>query len=381
MMGIRRRITVEGLNLERFVQRSGAKGIAFRALHREGRKLILDVDEHALPELMTFAQEGGWRIVVGGRSGVGKAFNALLRRKWAILSLATVVLAVMATSQLMWGVDITGSDLYAADVAAYLEYLSIRPVMLKREVDQEKLRDELEWRYPDVAWVECGWRGPFLHISLAEGTPQGETLTHIGSGDVVAARGGVVERIITVAGTPAVKAGDVVQAGQVLIRGEERTADEGIVPVMARGLVYARVWDSAAARIPAISIESSYTGRTQETWNISCPWFSLWQAGDSGFEQQDTSRNAMPLGGVFFPFKIIWENHLEVEHIKKKRHLEEIKTEGEAAAIRLLREKIGIHDELVDKWVDYCMIDDEVLEAVATGERVIDIARQRRTAR
>ena len=52
----------------------------------------------------------------------------------------------------------------------------------------------------------------------------------------------------------------------------------------------------------------------------------------------------------------------------------EVRTEaGQAALDRLKTLLYGY--EIIDKWVDYCMIEGEILEAVAMGERRIDIGR------
>ena len=45
--------------------------------------------------------------------------------------------------------------------------------------------------------------------------------------------------------------------------------------------------------------------------------------------------------------------------------------------MRIARENAGWDAEIVDKWVDYCMIEDEILEASAVGERRIDIGQAR----
>ena len=86
-----------------------------------------------------------------------------------------------------------------------------------------------------------------------------------------------------------------------------------------------------------------------------------------------------PLGGVFLPLWVRRETRMEAEVTVRPREEGQLRAEAAVAALRRLREKIGIHDDLVDKWVDYCMIEGEVLEAVATGERLIDIGTPRRS--
>ena len=379
MKGVRRSLTVEGLNLERLIRQAGEAGISLARLKRRGRRMTALVAENQLPALQEMAQKGGWSLTCGRRHGLGRLLDMLRdRRVLAVCAIAALLVLALAT-QLMWQVEIRDAGVYEADIRLYLDEVGIRPVMWRSRVDTAALRDALEWRYPRVAWFECGWRGMTLAITAIQGTAQGETVTHLGSGDVVAARDGIVSSVVTMAGTPQVKAGDIVREGQVLILGQERTAQEETRPVMARGTVLARVWDSAAARLSAVEAQTAYTGREQEALTVRCPWFDLWPMAPSGFERQDVRVSETPLGGVFLPLWVRRETRMEAEVTVRPREEGQLRAEAAVAALRRLREKIGIHDDLVDKWVDYCMIEGEVLEAVATGERLIDIGMPRRS--
>lgn len=275
----------------------------------------------------------------------------------------------------MWHVEIENAGIYAADLPEYLQALGITPPMRKSDVHPGQLRDLLEWRYPETAWVECGWRGMTLLIRMVDGVPAGTPLSETGAGDVVAARDGIVDSIRTKAGTALVQPGDVVRKGQILIRGEERTGS-GVRAVSARGVVMARVWDAAAVRMDLTELHTSYSGRTEESVTVVSPWFALWHEPESAFHQADVSRRTLPLGGFFLPLTCVWEKRYECEITKQNRANEEITAEASIAALRKLREIIGTNESLVDKWVNCSMIDHEVLLAVATGERLVDIAEQ-----
>ena len=367
--------TAEGLNIERLIRQAGEQGIAMSGLKRSGpRKLTGMVAEDDLPRLHELALAGGWRFAAGRRRGAGKWLDTL-KRRWLLAAGCLLAAAALAVaSQLVWRIEIIDPGVYEADLRGYLAAIDVRPLRWKRSFDLGALRDSLEWRYPEVAWIECGFRGTTLTVTVVEGVASGEALTHLGSGDVVAARDGVVSIIVTLAGTPQVEAGDIVRKGQILILGEERTSDGLVRPVSARGKVLARVWDGASVRMSTMEQETVYTGRQQEIIVAACPWFDLWTAGESGFEQQDAAVRAMPLGGLFLPFTLRFETRMEAETALRTRDLDQVKEEAAVAATRRLREKVGGDDVFLTKWVDYSMIDDENLLAVAVGERVIDIA-------
>lgn len=376
-----RSFTVEGLNLERLIRQAGEKDVALQGVRRDGaRKLTGLVDEGSLETLREMADKGGWRFSEGRKHGLGR-IEDFLRRRWALaVCLVLALSSAITASFAMWRVEIADAGVYEADIRAYLNEEGIRPLRWKASVDPAALRDALEWRYPKVAWVECGWRGVTLKIRVIEGVSAGDTLTHLGSADIVASRDGVVDSVVTVAGTPQVKAGDTVRKGQVLILGQERTSADATRPVSARGTVTARVWDGATVRMSAVRTETVYTGRTQETLTVVSPWFNLWAMPDSGFEHEDVSVRQLPLGGFLLPFSVRYETRMEATLHRKAADTEQIKAEAGVAAMRALRQKIGLGDDLVDKWVEYCMIEGDQLEATAFGERRLDIGVRQATA-
>ena len=380
MKGVKCWFTAEGLNIERFVRKLSEAGIQLIQMKRKGRLVCAQVFEDDFSRIQEVADQGGWRLVPGRRTGIGRYLDVTAKHRGLLCAIVVFSVLLFMALQLVWYVDVSGPAIYQVDVKRFLNENDIHPMMWQKNVNLSQLRDTLEWRYPEVAWVDCGWRGNVLCIQLIEGVPEGEAVTTNGSGDIVASRSGVVEQIITLAGTSIVQPGDVVQEGQVLIQGTERGSEEESIAVMARGIVMARVWDQASVKMDITETVTDYTGNEQTEWRIISPWFPLWPSKDSAYAMQDVTRTKYQIGGLFFPFVLETEHYREATAIKRTRTMTEMKAEAGEAALRALQNKIGIHDELVDKWVDYCMIEDEVLCANAYGERVIDIARPSRNA-
>lgn len=374
-----RGFTAEGLNLERFLTGAAEAGIRLTAVRRhEGRLVSGCVGHGDYARLAALAQQGGWQLTEGAQHGLGRLLQRM-RQRWLLA--AAVVLAsaaVFAGTQVMWRIDVTGGGAYEADIRQALHELGVRAPMLRRQVEPRLLRDALEWRYPRIAWIECGWRGMTLEVRVVEGLLPGEDGAAEGACAVVAARDGIVERIVTRAGTPVVTPGQLVRKGQVLISGEERTGGGLTRAVAARGSVYARVWDAAAVQTPLYETETVYTGRTQETCQIVCPWFSLLPDAPEMFEHRDVAVRELPLGGFFLPLTIRSETRLEAQYTSQRRSLEALKAEASAAALQKLYAITGGRESVVDNWVNCSIIEDEILLSVAYGERLMDIARQER---
>lgn len=380
MIGCFREICVGGLNLERLMQQATDQQMHMSRIRRKGSSLVLWVAEEHISAFLALAEKGGWTADVGRRKGTGRFLDGFARR-WLMFSCLALAFCLILTSlQLIWGIEVTGADVYQADISEYLDRWPVRLLTWKKQVDLSSLQDALEWRYPDVAWIECGWRGPVLSITMNQGVPIGDAVDDGGWGHVVASRDGVVDSVATLAGTALVKPGDIVRKGQMLILGEERTGAEDTRAVMARGIVKARVWEGVSLRMSARETVTYDTGRQEERWNIICPCFALMAEDEIDYEAADVELKQMQIGGLFFPFILQRKIIKEVMVEEQSRSRAELEAEAKAGALRLLEQKTGNCDDFVDKWVDCCMIEDEVLEAVAIGERLVDIAQPQRDA-
>ena len=367
-------VTVEGLNIGRFLRQAGERGIRLTALQRiNPRKVTAMIREDQLPILQQLAAGGGWMLRAGARKGAGKGVD-WLQRRW-LLGAAVICagIALIAACRVMWRIEITGAGTYEADMRAALTELGVEAPMLRSRIDVDAIRDELEWRYPRIAWIEAGWRGTTLIVRAEEGVLPRMDGVQDGPVDVVASRDAVIHSIVTRAGTPVVKAGDIVKKGDILIKGEERTSEGAVKLVAARGTVTARVWEGAVVNMPAVEMTTEYTGRVQVCSTIWTPFFDLWQLSGCDYAHYDTAVSQMPLGGIFLP--MIWrtETCMEAKISANVREPDVLQDEAKAAAVYKLQEKLAQGESFIDIWGNCSMIEDEKVQAYAIGEKLVEI--------
>ena len=367
-------ITVEGLNLGRFLRRVGEAGISLTKLRRQSYKRITALTrEDAIPQLQQIALDGGWTIQMGERKGAGRAAE-WMRRRWLFVCAGLMAgFSLLLCSQVMWNVEIIDAGAYQADIEEAIVSMGIEAPMFRKQVDLENVRQRLEWRYPRIAWMECGWRGTTLVIRPVEGIlPQKDVA--LGQGcDVVAVRDAIVYRIVTQAGTPVVQAGDFVHQGDVLIKGEERTSNGEVKPVSAAGHITGRVWKGASVMLSATEKSTEYTGKEQTIWTVRTPWFDLWKLNACPYVCCDIEVSEQTFGGMFIPVKLYSERHLEAEVKTQRRAEGDIQAEAEQAAMRKLKEMLSEEESLIDIWGNCSMIDNEKVQAQAIGELLVEI--------
>ena len=144
----------------------------------------------------------------------------------------------------------------------------------------------------------------------------------------------------------------------------------------ARGAVIARCWLTHTVEMSMLEIRSEETGREAAVQQIVTPWFSLPAEPETpDFLASNAYITQTPVVGCFFP---VWRKatvlrEVSLEYVRRPEG--EVRTEaGQAALDRLKTLLYGY--EIIDKWVDYCMIEDDTLAATATAEWLMDIAGQ-----
>jgi len=367
------RFTLCGLNLERFLNLLAQNGIPLlRVRRKDGRSMVCECHSADLNEIRRLAEERGWRIDETQPLGFSAWMRFLRRRPGIPAGIALCLAAALILSQFVWTIDLNGAGAYQAEIASFLSQSGYAPGIRRSRVDARALEQELTRRYPRIAWFHVYVSGVRMVVDVSHGVPMPELPSGI-PGDVVASHGGIVTSVQVFAGTAKVKAGDVVRKGQVLIEGYERSSDEQLTAVQAQGVVMARCWESYTVSMPCYEIISEETGRESVVSRIRTPWGSWPQAlEEPGFLASNTYVEEMPVVGCFFPvvFERVIRREVSMEY--QPRNLEQVRSEASQAALKYLKTK-HFGDEIIDKWVDYCMIEDGSLAAAATVEWLMDI--------
>ena len=365
--------TLTGLNLERFLNLLSRQGVPVLTAQRIGpRTLECRCYSADVAAIQALAQEKGWRMENLRPAGLSAVVHRIRHRPGLLIGCVLTLMLLVVLSQFVWRVEVHQAGAYQADIAAYLAREGYGPGRLRSTVDASALESALTRRYPEVAWFHVYVRFVTLVVDVSQGVPMPE-LPSAQPGDVVAQRDGVIQRIAVFAGTAKVQAGDAVRAGQVLIAGQERGADGQLIPVAARGEVLARCWQSQRVSLPRYEILSGETGRQTVQTRLCTPLFAYpRQAEAAPYLAWNTYVEKQPVGGCFFP---IWQETITQKEIWQQYALRDEETvcrEARQAALEKLAETLAAY-EIIDKWVDYCMIEGDTITASATAEWVMQI--------
>lgn len=365
------RVLVQGLSLEKLLARALDQEIELKDVTRQSPKaMTLSVAARDFDKLKELCDRVGWKAEVVGVSASGRAYRLLRRRAMLTVAAAIFLLGVWAVNLCIWRIDVRADAALIQDVYALLTQSDVGVGSLKARIRPQALRTRLARELDGASWVDVRLQGVSLIvecISAREPVPE----EYGGSdGDIVAARDGVITQLLVSAGTAQVRIGDAVRRGQVIVAGEERTKGGETKRVAAHAQAFARVWYEGRATMPAYEVTSTPTGDEVCVSTLRTPFYSHSWPEAPRYAAYDRSVTLQPVVGVFLPVTLVRERYIEVSLSKSPREEEQVQREAQTAAEQIAMENVPIDAQIVDKWVDYSMIEDEMLCATVVIEAI-----------
>ena len=381
------RLRVKGLMLERLLDRALEKGAQFKSVVREGpRTISVDTDERGFKALTELCERFSIQYEVVEMRGA-EAFRRLAKRRWTLLpGILLCAILLFLYTQRIWRIDVLFAgdrpvEFSEADVLGMLAAMDVVPGMEKRGLDTDVLMLDLSAKSEEFSFVGARVKGVRLLVEVAPSLKAPEIYDLDYARDLVASADGIVVSVTPEAGVAAVKPGDIVRRGDVLIRGEERVTRDATRGIAARGEVIARTWATAELEADTHIVQRVLTGRESTGSVLSLLQWSIPLKEAPPLSPAEVETEYLPVGGMFLPLMIVRTTEREYE--------ERAVPKDEAALRELLREQAfaltdaeiaGYGEEvrqIVDKWIDYSMIEEGRLRARAVVEIHRDIAATR----
>lgn len=233
------------------------------------------------------------------------------KRKVLFFSFILAAFLIVGLSFFIWDIQVRG-NLAVTDekILDYLRQEGISQGIWKASLDYKQLADRLRQSFPEFTWVSVKLQGTRLLIDLKEnlassavqmegkslddwkpereeGGGMGEQKGISEKGSLAAHRSGTVVKIVTRSGTPLVKAGDQVKAGDILVSGQiDLVNDAGEVYdhryVKADADVYLQYSYSYQDELSLKQQVKAYTGRERSRkllkfggFHLGIPFFSI----------------------------------------------------------------------------------------------------------
>lgn len=271
------RCLVTGEETLRFVNLCRNNGIELRHLVRRENAIQMEIDAKNFKKLRPLVRKTHVKIHILNRHGPAFFFYRHNRRWWFLLGMTVFAGMIYILSLFVWQIDIDGNRKYTdALILQALAKMDVKTGCRKSEIDLPEIEEELRIMYNEITWVSASIAGTKLQIELREGdlkisgssgggqtgnvkrvenrennpkTQNGESEIDLPA-NLVSDEDAIITNLVVRRGTVAVRYGDEVKKGDVLIEGK----------------VYIYNEDETLKKVDYLTAEGDVFGKYQELY-------------------------------------------------------------------------------------------------------------------
>lgn len=266
------RIAVRGFSRERFLNLLASNGMTAWDIQNGTSELCLSLAADELRRIKPLLRKTGCRFRIISKTGLPFTVYKYRRRGAFAVGIAAFFILLIFMSQFIWLIEIDGnSSVSDAEMLDFFQSFGIYTGMNKHKLDVDLLKNAVTENFPQISWVSITQNGTKLLVKLSENVKNAEILDYSEPCDIISTRECIVSDIIVQNGTPAVRPGDTVKKGDILISSSVDMTDENglpaaLAPVHSTGEVRGRWYGEFRLELPLCRTVKEYTGHCESIY-------------------------------------------------------------------------------------------------------------------
>lgn len=262
------RVRLTGLSPERFFNLCRTAGIELWNISESKGEYGFSMAAGDFSACRPLVKKAKVRLTIIKKCGLPFFLHKNRARKLWAAGFASFFLFLYLLSLFVWDIEYQGNLTYTDDqLSHYLETLNVRCGMRKHLISCENLESAIRNEFDGITWVSLRLSGTRLYVHIKENdVPLTIPQRDESPCDLKAARDGVITSMVVRNGKAAVKPGDTVEKGQLLVSGKIPITDDGGTEVDAHYVradadIVARVSRTEEKRISLWHVRKEKTGR------------------------------------------------------------------------------------------------------------------------
>ncbi|HHV98505.1 MAG TPA: sporulation protein YqfD [Clostridiaceae bacterium] len=341
-------IIVKGYFLEKFINICTRRQILLWDIKVRGSGVMtLKISIKGFKMLRPIAKKTNCSVRILRKKGLPFVFSRYRRRKAFVAGAVLFVFLLYVLTSFIWSVEITGNEnIETAVIEQKLAENGVKAGKLKYNIDTDRVANSMMLAIDQLRWISITIKGTKAKIQVAERVLPPELVPMDQPCNIVARRDGVISSIVVKEGYAAVKPGDTVIKGQMLVSGSIpiKGEEERKRLVHAIATVEARTWYEESCEVKTKITEKKRTGNVLEHKSIELftkriKLFPKKIEFDE-YDKIETEKRISLGGDLVLPFAIVTERFYESTEVEKELSLEEAKQLAADTAYKKALEKI-----------------------------------------
>ena len=263
-------IKVEGFFIERFINMCTSKKILLMDIKREKSSIMYaKVGVSDYKRLRQVAKKTKSKVKIQNKKGLPFLAHKYRKRKIFAFLFGAIILAMIVLSNFIWNIEIQGnSSITKQEIVQTLEKNGLTIGTSKNNIDTNSIINQIRLQRDDIAWMGITVKGTNAIVKIKEIDKAPTVIDENKYCDIVADKTGIITKIDVQNGTAAVKIGDIVEKGTVLVNGYLEGKYTGIRNVHSVATIEARIWYTKRAKEPLEQQILEETGKQEKKYSI-----------------------------------------------------------------------------------------------------------------
>jgi len=304
-------IKVEGFYVERFINICISKKILLMNIEREKSSIMYaDVGLADYKKLRQIAKKTKSKVKIEKKKGLPFTMHKYRKRKIFVVLFLIIIIAIIVSSNYIWNIDITGNvNISKEEIIKSLEENGLSVGISKNDMDTNSVINKIRLNRDDIAWIGITVKGTNAIVEIKEAELAPKVIDENEYCDIVANKTGMITKINVQNGTAAVKVGDIIEEGDILVNGYLEGQYTGIRYVHSIADIEAKIWYTKTAKEPLVQEIPEETGNVETKYSIKFKknQINLFKTL-SKFEKYDTiseNNKIMLFSNFYLPIEII----------------------------------------------------------------------------
>lgn len=206
-------IKVEGYYIERFINICNNKNILLWNVKRDRNTIMYArVRISEFKKLKNVSKTTKCKIEINRKRGLPFFLNKYRKRKIFAISLITIVLLIMISSNYIWNIEIIADEsINKEEIIAVLEQEGLKLGTTKRNVDIKRVINNVRLNRNDIAWMGIRIDGTNAIVEIIKSEEKPQIVAEDEYCNIVSDKAGIITKISAQNGTIAVNVGDIVK--------------------------------------------------------------------------------------------------------------------------------------------------------------------------
>ena len=374
-------IKVFGRKAEKFINIAIERNIGLWNIKRKNNHISMNISIKGYKELWFVARKLNIPIRLVKKRGFPFLLHKLWRRKVFAFGLILFILTLYILSSLIWFVEVEGlQTINHKEFTEFIKEENLKVGKFKFHVDSDGLEHKLIVKYPEIAWVSVNITGTQVLVEVVEKDPA--AASEKGPSNIIAARDGVISRILALSGQEEVVEGQTVIKGQTLITGQMFNKETRThMLVRSFGIVEAKVWYEGYGEAKNEEKEYNETGNTYIVTYVNTFGKRLKiPKKPVPFEKYTRVEEINPLkiGKSKLPIGIITITYNEIKMKEVKHNIKAMETIAYQRALEAVKHKLPKGTKIENETITVIEKDPKIVRIKVILESIEDIGKLQR---